>query len=80
MSDHIVDALVFVQFRFDVVLIGIILHDEFNVGIVALGVGEELYQLYGVSENVRVVNQRVVVILRERFQSMTTSLGLPELP
>ena len=63
MADHIVDTLVFVQLRLDIVLIGIILHDEFNVGIVALGVGEELYQLYGIGENVRIVNQRVVVIL-----------------
>ena len=76
MSDHIVDALVFVQFRFDVVLIGIILHDEFNVGIVALGVGEELYQLYGVSENVRVVNQRVVVILRRTLPKHDNFIGI----
>lgn len=64
MTDHIVDALVFVQLRFDVILIGIILHDEFDIGIVAFGIGEELYQFYGVGEDVRVVNQRVIVVLK----------------
>lgn len=60
MSGHIVNALVLIQLRLDIVVVGLVLYQKFNLGEIPLAVGEQLGKIDTVGVNVGIVYQGII--------------------
>ena len=74
--DHIVDALFLVQLSLDKVAVGIVLHDELDLGVVAVAVGEQLGQLHGVGEDMGIIDQGIEVLLGGTLPDQDDLIGV----
>ncbi len=60
---RIIDPLVLIQLRLDKIVVSVIVENKFHLGEVSLAVPEQLGQVNAVGEDVRVIYERIVVVL-----------------